>query len=405
MTSESSSRRPLGVLSLTVFIDLLGFGIVIPLLPLYAKRLSATPGQVGMLLASYSAAQLLFAPLWGRLSDRIGRRPVMLVSILGSIVAYVIYASAESLALLFVARTFAGVCGANLATAQAYIADVTTDKNRARGMAIIGAAFALGFVLGPALAGFTSAHFGEHAPFWVAAALAALNLLSAAVFLPEPRAAAERTAAAKPRLSALPKALALPHMAALLVLTFTVTFAFANLEGTFSLWLADPPFSYDARDVGYVFTYIGVILSLVQGGLVGRMTKRRGEVRMVVMGTALLALGMLFLPAARSLAVLLVALVPITSGNGFAMPTLSALVSKVAPRERQGELLGVAQSMSSLARVVGPWFGGLVFERFGKSAPYYAGGAVMAASCLLAAAALRSLVLRAQPAPEPEPPR
>jgi multidrug resistance protein len=389
--ASPDNRRQLGVLFLTVFVDLLGFGIVIPLLPLYAKSFAAKPDTVGMLLASYSAAQFVFAPVWGALSDRIGRRPVLMVSIFGSLVAYVLYANAHSLTTLFLARSFAGLCGANLSTAQAYIADVTTAKDRAKGMALIGAAFGIGFVLGPAIAGVVSKHFGVRAPFWVAGVIALANFLSAALFLPEPARVVARQAVRRSRLVALGDAFRVPQLGPLLVLFFLFTFAFANLEGTFALWLAEPPFRYHEAGVGYVFTYIGVIATVIQGAATGRLANRFGEPKLIVAGTCLLSLGMFLLPTATSLPLLLLVILPITTGHSVSNPANTALISRLSPADRQGEILGVAQSISSLGRILGPWFGGAAFRHYGKNAPYWAGGLVMACAFVLAIARVSGL--------------
>ncbi|HJZ85434.1 MAG TPA: MFS transporter [Polyangia bacterium] len=383
------SRGALGVLFLTVFLDLLGFGLVIPILPLYAKHLALAPAMIGPLFASYSTMQFLFAPMWGMLSDRVGRRPVLLVSVFGSMVAHGLMASAHGPALLFVARSFAGLCGANLSAAQAYIADVTSERDRARGMGLIGAAFGIGFVLGPAIAGIVSKFYGIAAPFWFASGLAAVNLISAALLLPEPPHAV-RAQAPRPRLAAIVSALRTPELAPLLLIFFLVTFAFAKLESTFSLWLAEPPFRYDEAHVGYVFTYIGVLLILVQGVLVGRLARRFGEARLIKVATALLAAGIALLPIAHSVPVLLLVILPITFGNGLNNPSTSALISRLSPPDRQGEVLGVAQSMSSLGRIFGPPTGTFLFAHVSKNAPYLVGGAIMATACLLALARVRT---------------
>jgi predicted MFS family arabinose efflux permease len=387
--SPRSSRSALGVLFLTVFLDLLGFGLVIPLLPLYAKHLAVSEGMIGGLFSIYSAMQFLFAPVWGMISDRIGRRPVILISVFGTLVANALMAVAQGPVLLFVARGFAGLCGANLSTAQAYIADVTTAENRTRGMGMIGAAFGLGFVLGPALAGISSKHLGLAAPFWIASGLAALNLLWAAVALPEPPRHSATRPARRRRLTSLADAFRIPQLGPLLLIFFLVTFAFAGLEVTFSLWVARPPFLYDRQQVGLLFTYIGVVMSLVQGGLVGRLSRRLGEARLVHIATALLALGLLALPLAHGLAALLVVILPITVGTGLNNPATSSLVSRLSPAERQGEMLGVSQSMGSMGRIFGPWVGTALFNHVGVNVPYRFSGAVLAVACLLAVLCVR----------------
>jgi MFS family permease len=384
-----ASRGALGVLFLTVFLDLLGFGLVIPLLPLYAKQLSVRADMVGPLFAVYSAMQFLFAPVWGAVSDRIGRRPVILVSDFGSVVAYALLGLASGPALLFIGRGFGGLCGANLSTAQAYIADVTTDRDRAKGMGMIGAAFGLGFVLGPAVAGIVSHHYGLAAPAWVASALSLVNLVSAALALPEPPRK-EGQASRRSRLVALADALRTPRLGMLLVLYFIVTFAFAKLEVTFSLWLAKPPFHFNEEQVGWRFMYIGLVMSLIQGGLVGRVVRRFGEASTIKVATGILAAGFLALPLAASAPhLLLLIMLPIIVGNGLNNPSIAALISKLTPPERQGEVLGVGQSMSSLGRIFGPPAGSFLFEHVGINTPYQVGGAILAGACLLAIAVVR----------------
>jgi len=392
-----SPRSALGVLFLTVFLDLVGFGLVIPLLPLYAKHLGLTPGMVGPLFAIFSAMNFIFAPVWGMISDRYGRRPVLLISIFASVVGYGLVAVARGPILLFVARGWSGAATANLSTAQAYIADVTTAENRARGMGMIGAAFGLGFVLGPAIAGIVSKHFGLASPFWLASGLAVVNFISAAILLPEPERKRDAHGIRRRRLQAALDAFRTPHLGVLLFIFFVVTFAFAKLEATFSLWLARPPFGYDEEKVGWVFAYIGIVMSIVQGGLVGRLAPRLGEANLIKIATALMSLGLLLLPLAHSLPVLLLVILPITIGNGFNNPSTSALISRLTPPDRQGEVLGVAQSMSALGRIFGPPVGSQLFDRVSPNAPYWVGGAIMGAACLLA-------LLRVKGAPRSESP-
>jgi multidrug resistance protein len=380
------ARSPLAVIFLTVFLDLLGFGMVIPILPLYAEKLHATDFQTGMLLAIYSVMQLFFSPIWGRLSDRAGRRPVLLVSILGSCGSQLGYALAPSLAWLVVARGFAGICGANVTAAQAYIADVTDAKSRAAGMGLLGAALGLGFIFGPAVGGFLS-HRSPTLPFFIASGLAAVNFILALILLKEPRPAGERTHARTLTWEGLVRTVTTPKLLVPMLLYFVVTFGFANLEGTFSLYL-ERRFGYGRRETSFLFAYIGVILVFVQGGLMRRLAPRLGERRLIIAGTLLMSIGFLALYANTGLSILFIAVAVIAIGNGLNTPSLSATISRSASGEHQGGVLGVSQSLGALARVVGPLVGTWTL-RFGVGMPYLTGGLTLLVACIYAVLAVR----------------
>ena len=385
-SQQPRSSSALGVLFLTVLLDLLGFGLVIPILPLYAEKLHATDFETGILLAIYSVMQLFFSPIWGRLSDRAGRRPVLLISILGSCGSQLGYALAPSFWWLVVARGFAGVCGANITAAQAYIADVTDESRRAAGMGMLGAAMGIGFVFGPAVGGFLSQR-SANLPFFVAAALAAVNFVSAIAILKEPRDAAHRTRARALTWAGLVRAATTPRLLALMVMYFVVTFAFANLESTFSFFL-NRQFRYSMSDIGLLFAYIGVVMVVVQGGLVRRLVPRVGERSLIVTGTLLMAAAFFLTSYAATLAMLLVAIGIMAVGNGLNTPSLSSLISRAASGDHQGGVLGVSQSMGALARIVGPLVGTSLLQ-FGIAMPYIAGGAIMLVACGFAAAAVQ----------------
>lgn len=380
-------RSPLSIVFVTVFLDLVGFGIVIPLLPLYAERFGAGPVAVAWLVAVYSLMQLLFAPWWGSLSDRVGRRPVLLVGLFGSAASYLLFGVAGSLAALFLGRALAGVMGANVGVAQAYIADVTAPEERAKGMGLIGAAFGLGFIFGPAIGGALS-HFGAAVPFLGAAALAGVNGLLALRLLPESLPRERRSAAGagvgpRARLRALGDALASPRLRPLYAASLLATLAVAAMEATLSLW-ADRRWELSPAEVAYLFAYVGAVAVLVQGGLVGRLARRLGERRLALAGAAALAAGLAGIPLAPTIPVLALALAAFAFGQGTLTPSVSALVSRAAPGGEQGRLLGVSQSLSALGRVLGPLLGGVAFARVGIGAPYLAGAAL----ALLAGAAL-----------------
>ncbi len=383
-------------LFLIVFVDLVGFGLVIPLLPFYAVRFAASPQEVTALLAVYSLAQLVTAPLWGRLSDRIGRRPILLASLTASVLAYLWLGGATALWMLFAARAFSGACAGNIAAAQAYIADVTAPEERARGMGLIGAAFGLGFIIGPALGGLIAGNDPATAdvatPAWIAAGLSTLALCGVLLLLPEslPAGARDRTAA-RSRIGAVMGVLNRPVLSRLILVFFLVILAFAGMESTFALW-AMGEFSWGPLQVGYVFAYVGVLSAILQGGLIGRLARRFGEERLLLCGLTLIGIGLLLMTLAHNLAVLVVAVTGLSLGMGLTQPSLNSLISRRAGGEEQGEVMGVSQSVASLSRVLGPFAAGLCFAAFGRNAAFL-WGAVLVASALLLALKLPRLAL------------
>ncbi len=354
-------RSPLVVIFTTVFIDLVGFGIVIPVLPFYAEgtRFNATPRTVGLLFASYSIMQLIFSPILGRLSDKHGRRPVLLISIIGTGIGFLILGFATTLWMLFVGRILDGITGGNISTAQAYIADVTTKEERAKGMGLLGAAFGLGFIFGPAIGGILS-QWGVAVPFLFAAGLCFANATLLYFTLPETVTADHpaRTLAAGGRgLSQLIESLSQPRLGFVLIIYFMFIVAFSIMTTTFSLYTMFR-FGYDAKHNGYLFAYVGIIAVIIQGGLIGRLVKRFGELPLVIVG-ALFFAGSLFAvpfvgPKVGGLLALLIGGGIFSAGNSLATPSLTSLASKSVGRGEQGSVLGVTQSVASLARAVGP---------------------------------------------------
>jgi multidrug resistance protein len=375
---------PLGIVFTTVVIDLVGFGIVLPILPLWAEEFGASPVQIGLITASYAIAQLLFAPVWGRLSDRYGRRPIILISLAGSAVSALMIGLAGTLVLLFVARILQGIAGASYAAAQAYVADVTSQEERAKGMGMIGAAFGLGFILGPAFGALFSA-VDERLPFFVAAGLAALNLLIAWRRLPESLRPGAATAPA-PRLATLRRALASRELAPLVWLSFVATFAFVGMESTFALF-GERRFDYDAVEIGLLFTYIGVLAALGQGVLVGRVVRRWGEVRVLIAGLIGTAAGLLVTGLAHDLWVLLIGLLLLAVPSGLVFATTTALISLAAGEREQGAILGLNASVGSAARIAGPLVATLLFQHAGIAVPLMVGAALFA---VCAAGAIRA---------------
>jgi DHA1 family tetracycline resistance protein-like MFS transporter len=374
---QFAGSRP--VLFLAVFIHLLGFGILIPLLPYFAETYGATGFAVGMLNTSYSFMQFLFAPVWGRLSDRIGRRPVLLGSLIVTGVSYVIFAVSGSLIVLFLSRIMAGIAGATISTAQAYIADTTTPEERTKGMGLLGAAFGMGFIFGPAIGGILS-RWGFSMPALAAAALAFAAAVFAYFRLPESLPPEARVATArelKHPAASLAEALGRPRVGPVLLLFFIGTLCFSAMEATFALF-GEHGYGLGPQGIGYILAFVGTLSAVMQAGLVGRLARRFGERALVRAGFLLMGLGFvvggLTPPFAAFLAVMGIAAL----GNGLTTPSLSGLVSIFSPADEQGGILGVYQSLGSLARSVGPFLGGLAYDHLGHGSPLWLAGIVLA---------------------------
>jgi DHA1 family tetracycline resistance protein-like MFS transporter len=371
----------LPVVYLTVFIDLVGFGIILPALPYYAEAFGATGVWIGAILAAYSAAQLVGASLLGRLSDRVGRRPILLMSLAGSAASLVLCGLAGSLWLLLAARALAGLFGGSIAAAQAYIADVTAPEERAKYMGLLGASIGLGFVFGPAL-GAGLSRFGFGAAAFTAAGLAALNLLFAFFRLPETRTAEQRSHAhARFDWSNFADALHHPSIGRLLAATFLSTLAFVAMEATFAL-LGQTRFGLDTSRLGLVFTFVGVVMVIVQGGLVGRLAPRFGERALATAGALVMAASLGALPLVHSLGAALGVLAGLAVGQGLTTPMLATLLSRATDADEQGGTLGLGQSLAAAARAVGPIGAGWLYDR-AVGAPYGAAAAVMVLAALL----------------------
>jgi MFS family permease len=377
------------IIFLSVFIDLIGFGIVLPLLPSYTEDFGAKGFMVGTIIASFSAMQFLFAPAWGRLSDRIGRRPVMLISNAGAAGSYALFAvasmmtpgSSAGLWWILASRVFAGICGANLSVASAYIADISPPEKRSAKMGLIGMAFGLGFIFGPALGAFSADLFGKAGPGWVAASLCAANFVLGFFILGESKAANSEPVTERPKFAQWAHTLAQPKLGLLIGIFFLATFCFSCFESTFPL-LMKHGFHFGAKDhrVGYLFTYSGIIAAVIQGGLIGRLVKRFGEQRLIFGSLFIVAVSLALLPFQTGMAGLLVSLGLFAAGSGVNRPPVFGLISLNSPPNEQGATLGVAQSAGSLARIVGPIFA-TSFYYYRPSLPYLlcAGIAVIAA--------------------------
>jgi DHA1 family tetracycline resistance protein-like MFS transporter len=378
----TTSRSPRALIFGTVFLDLVGFGIVIPVLPLYAERFGASPLVVGLLLGIYSAMQCLFAPILGRLSDRVGRRPVLLVSVIGTSAGFLLMGAANSLWLLFAARAIDGVTGGNISTAQAYIADVTPPEQRSRGMGLIGAAFGLGFIFGPAIGGLLS-HVSLAAPFFFAAFLAAANAVAIYCFLPE-SLPVERRHQARERapFSVVFRQARQRPLGIILMAYFFTTVSFSLLTATYALF-TERRFGYTAAQTGYIFAGQGLVGAIIQGGLLGWLVKAFGDKKLVMAGTATLALSLFLLPMGTTTAFLLLVTTGVAIGHSLALAPLNGLASQSVDGAAQGRVLGMMQSAASVARIVGPVLGGwllnydlLHLEKAFGSMAYSVGGVV-----------------------------
>jgi DHA1 family tetracycline resistance protein-like MFS transporter len=381
-------RAKIGIVFLIVFIDLVGFGIVIPILPLYAEVFGPSPVVFGLLMASFSIMQFFAAPILGRLSDRVGRRPVLLVSLLGSAFGYVLFGIAGSLVMLFASRIIDGISGGNISTAQAVIADITAPEDRAKGMGIIGAAFGLGFILGPAI----GALLVTVAPWLPGIGAAVASLIAFVLVLTRLPETLEPDARRKARrhplnLSSLAEALTHPLVGLCLLMVFFTIFAFANFETTFAQF-AKLRFGFSISTIAWLFVYAGVLGAIVQGGLVGRLAKKFGEVRLIVAGTLLSFIALGLLPYAPSRGPLLAILAVLAFGQGIAHPSLSAFTSKLIEPDEVGGVMGVYQGMSSLARIVGPFWGEVVYGAIGCAWPFRTGSIFRLLAACVAVVAL-----------------
>lgn len=365
-------RASLAVIFVTVLVDLVGFGIVIPLVALYGAHFNASPAQLAVLGASFSIMQFIFAPFWGSLSDRIGRRPVLLVSLCGSTVSYLIFGLAPNYWWLLISRTCAGIFAANISAAQAYIADITPLNERARGMGLIGAAFGIGFTLGPPVGGVMSKLYGLGAPGLLAAAICGINLLFAYFVLAESYPEEKRVPGAIARRTISPLnaegfeiARYHPYLMGLLAAFFLWTFAFSNVEVTVSLFLQQR-LDLVTQEAAYVsgigFMIVSLLAAFIQGGLIRRLVQKFGEWKLLLLGMACNAIGFSLFPLFSSITAYVVLCVPLALGMGLTSPCLSALVSKSVDGSKQGSVLGLSQGLGSLARALGPFFALLIFS-------------------------------------------
>lgn len=363
-------RNQLSAIFIVVFVDLLGFSLILPLLPYYAETFGASPTVVGLLVASYALAQLIGAPVLGRLSDRYGRRPVLLLSILGTFIGFLLLGFASTLWMLFASRLIDGLTGGNISVAQAYITDVTDAKNRARGLGLIGTAFGLGFIIGPAIGGLLST-WGYTIPALVAAALSFLNLLAVFIWLPESLTEERRAALAqRPAFTsqALVETLRRPRIGSLLTMRFFFGLAFSTFQTIFTLF-AQYRLGLTAQTTGYVLAYVGLLLVLVQGVAVGWMTTRLSEIRLIFTSAILMVASLLAWAFTPNLIVFLLIMAPLALASGTLNIVLTSALTKSVYAEEVGGTLGLSASLESLTRVIAPSTGGFLLERLGTWAP------------------------------------
>ena len=351
----------------TVALDLVGFGIIVPILGRYAERFGANGLQVGLMFASFSVAQMVFAPILGRISDKVGRKPVIVFSLIGTAVGSFVTGAAGALWVLFLGRILDGASGASVAVAQGAVADIAPPEQRARLMGMLGAAFGVGFVVGPALGGL-AALGGPHVPFYLAGSIAAINAVAAMIRLPETKPDTSHITEKHQRGSALS-----PALKRFALVGFLSMLGFAGFEATFSIW-GQKQFGFTEGSASIVFVFVGVTLVAVQGGLIGPLTEKLGSRKLLRIGLSLVAVGLLLLGVTTTWPMLFVALFLLSLGQGMSGPSGGALVAELAPVERRGEAIGYQQSTAAFGRVAGPVMAGALFDHVGINSQFLVSG-------------------------------
>jgi DHA1 family tetracycline resistance protein-like MFS transporter len=391
---KTVGRRARLTVFLTILLDLIGFGMILPLLPFYAERFDATPFQIGLLFTSYSLTQLVFAPMLGRLSDRVGRRPLLLASITGSVAAYLLFAAAPSYGVLLFARSLSGLAAANYGIAQAYMADVSAPEERSKAMGLVGAAFGLGFVLGPALGGILAQAGNPRIVPLAAATLSGLNLFVAFFGLPESLSPELRGRAVRGSWFGWSDLRAVwrdSPLRGLMLLFFLVMFCFSMMEATLALF-CQQRFNFGVRQTSWLFVFVGIILVIVQGGLLGRLVKLYGERSLILSGIVLMAVGLAILPLSP-LWVLLVSLGLLAVGQGVHNPSSLGLLSRLTDESSQGSTIGLSRSFGALARALGPAAGTFLFGAAGAAWPFWTAGGLMVVALFIALGVLRQVTI------------
>jgi MFS family permease len=370
--SSIASYKPVLSVALTAFIDFVGIGIIIPIAPFYAEHFGATPFEVTLLFTSYSLPQFLLAPIWGRISDRRGRRAFLLLGLSGEVFAYLIFAFSNSLYLLYFSRALAGSLSANFAIISSYVSDVTSEEQRVRGLGLIGAAVGLGFVFGPLLGGLLSV-FGFRTPILFAALLCVVNLILVALYVKEPK----RTILPKKRFSEI-----FSHAKQLYTMGFLVNLAFVALQVTIALY-GQALYGWNSRSVGFILALIGVETAAIQGGAVYKLTSKIGEVRTIFLGLAVFASSYFILSFKNPEYLAILSIVLLGLGLGLTQPPAYSLISKLTPRGDQGAAFGLAQSLTSLSNIIGPVIAGVSFEYVSPFTPYQIGLALILAGLVI----------------------
>ena len=394
-------RSRLITIFFTVFIDLVGFGIVIPLSPFLAREYHASPAQIGFLMAIYSIMQFLFSPVWGSWSDRLGRRPIILISLFGGAASYLLFAFSTTLTMLFVARALAGVFGGNISAAHAYIADITTEKDRSKGMGMIGAAFGLGFIFGPLLGGLlglVGQKFGSQPPFGMsfaalgAAVLCAVNFLLAYAVLEEslPDSVRLSPRVKKNRIREIFHQLNRPISGSLIAVFFLSGLAMAQMEAMLFPYVADV-FNWDLRTASYGFAYIGVMMVFTQGYLIRKWMPKFGEPKILAIGLLLFAISLFGLALSTTVTLLAITMTILALGNGMMRPPNVGMISLLAPADEQGAAMGVTNSIASLGRIFGPMVGGILYQDMSRTSPFWLAGALAILALILVVGQYRKL--------------
>ncbi|MDG0817079.1 MFS transporter [Bdellovibrio svalbardensis] len=382
--TPTSNKSQLAIIFFTVFLYLVGFGVVIPILPILSRNFGATATQTGLLLSVYSAMQFIFSPFWGRLSDRLGRRPILLFCLVGEGLSYILFAWARSLEWLFVARILAGFFGASISTASAYISDITPKHERSKGMALIGVAFGLGFVVGPALGGGLAVwghhidatpHFDTSFSFLWVAALCFLNFLFGIKFLKESLSEKSESAEKKKRFSTMWHYLNVKTVGPLMTVFLLSSLAMSGMEATLILFMGEK-FQWDVKQVSFGFAYIGVIIIFTQGFLVRRLLPKWGERKVLRLGIFLLALGITGIAFSDNLVAMAITMTLLSLGNGLANPSTLGSISLLTDSKEQGAAMGVTQSMASLGRILGPAIGGMLYQHISMTSPFWVSGSM-----------------------------
>lgn len=378
---KKASKKALGIIFLIVFMDLVGFGMIIPLSTYLAKDLGASPLEIGLLMTIYSLMQFIFSPFWGKLSDRVGRRPILLLSLFGSSLSFLFYAYSTELWMLYASRALAGIFGANISTAMAYIADVTDKDSRSKGMGLIGAAFGMGFVFGPFIGGIfgdIGRSLGAEAPFGlnfsalIASGICFLNFFCAIKILKESLTPEMRQNLPKrsSRVKQISRFVTKPLLGSLLFTTLLSTVAMAHMESTMFLFVKEQ-FDWSLSFASYGFAYIGLMMVFTQGYLIRKWMPKYGERKLLVIGLIMSVIGMAGISFTTGVWSMLVVQTILALGYGLLNPSLLGSISLSGEANEQGQLMGVNQSMSALGRIIGPAAGGFVYQSIGKTSPYF----------------------------------